>query len=51
MLVRAVTGVDNAGFQSARQKLRCACGAVAQDDDVGMQRLEIARGVLERFAL
>src|SRR5947208_15952174 len=46
----AIAGVDYAGFHSACQKLWCACRAVAQHDDVGMQRLEIARGVLERFA-
>jgi hypothetical protein len=50
MLVRTVAGVDHAGFQSICQKLRRACRTVAQDDDVGFQRLQITRGVLERFA-
>ena len=36
--------------QEARQKMRRAAGAVADDDDIGVERLEIARGVLERLA-
>src|SRR5262245_65615609 len=50
MFMRPVAGVDHAGFQSACQKLRCPCGAVAEHDNIGVQCLEIARGVLERFA-
>jgi hypothetical protein len=50
VFVRPVAGVDYAGFQSVCQKLWCAGGAVAQHNNVGMQRLEVARGVLERFA-
>ena len=42
MLVRAVARVDDARFQPLGQKLRRAGGAVAQDDDVGVDRLEIA---------
>ena len=51
MLVGAVAGVDDAGAQETRQKMRRAAGAVAHDDDVRVERLEIARGVLERLAL
>ena len=51
MLVRAVAGVDDAGVEHARQEMRRAGGAVADDDDVGVERLEVARGVLERLAL
>ena len=50
MLVRAVAGVDDAGVQDARQKMRRARRAVADDDEIRVQRLEIARGVLERLA-
>src|SRR5205814_8539865 len=50
VFVRPVASVDYARLQSVCQKLRRACGAVAQHDNIGMQRLEIARGVLERFA-
>ena len=50
VFMRAVAGVDHARFQSLRQKLRCAGGTVAQDENVGVERLEIARGVLECFA-
>ena len=51
MLVGAVAGVDHAGVENAGQKMRRAGGAVADDDDVHVQRLEVARGVLERLAL
>ena len=50
MLVRAVAGVDHARAQPLGEELRRAGGAVAQHDDVGVIRLEILRGVLERFA-
>ena len=38
MLVRAVAGVDDAGVEEARQEMRRAGGAVADDDDVGVER-------------
>ena len=50
MFVRAVAGIDDAGVEPLGQKLRRAGGTVAQNDNVGVVRLEIARGVLERFA-
>ena len=37
-------------LSNARQKMRRADRAVADDDEVRVQRLEIARGVLERLA-
>ena len=50
MFVRAVAGVDHAGIEALGEKLRSAWGTVAQNENVGVQRLEIFRGVLERFA-
>ena len=50
VLVRAVAGVDHMGVEKAREKMRCASGFVADDDDVGIERLEGARGVLEALA-
>ncbi len=50
MLVCAITGVDHAGLEPIRQKLRCAGGAVTQNKNVGVQCLQIARGIFERFA-
>ena len=51
MLVRAVAGVDDAGLEPLGEEVRRAGAGVAQDDDIGVQRLEVARGVLERLAL
>ncbi len=51
MLVRAVAGVDDAGIEDAGQEMRRAGRAVADDDEVRVQRLQVARGVLERLAL
>ena len=50
VLVGAVAGVDDAGVEKARQKMRRAAGAVAHDDDVGVEGFEVAGGVLEGFA-
>ena len=50
MFVRSVARIDHAGVQSPCQKLRRSGRAVAQHNNVGLQRLEIARGVLEGFA-
>ena len=51
MLVRAVASVNHTSFESLREKLRRACEAVTQHKNIGVQRLEIARGVFKRFAL
>src|SRR5437016_1945487 len=51
MFVRAIAGIDHARFEPLRKKLRSARGAVTQHKNIGMQRLEIARRVLKRFAL
>ena len=51
MLVGAVAGVDDAGVEDARQEMRRAGRAVADDDEVNVQRLEVAGGVFERLAL
>src|SRR5438132_10559845 len=51
MLVRTVASVDYTGFESLREKLRRACGAVAQHKNIGVQCLEIARGIFKRLAL
>ena len=50
MLVRAVAGVDDAGVEPLGEEIRRAAGAVPQHDDVGEERLEVQRGVLERLA-
>lgn len=50
MLVCAVAGVDDVGVEEAREEMRRAGGAVADDDDVGAEGLEVARGVLEGLA-
>ena len=50
MFVCAVAGVDYACSQPIRQKLRRARRTVAQHEDIGVQRLEVARSVFERFA-
>ena len=50
VLVRAVAGIDDAGLEPLGEELRRAGGAVAEDDDVGVERLKIERCVLERLA-
>ena len=50
MLVRAVAGVDHVGFEKAREEMRRACGFVADDDDVGIECFERARGVFKALA-
>ena len=49
--MRAVAGVNDARLQPLRQKLGRAGRTVAKDENIGMQRFKIPRGVLERFAL
>src|SRR5206468_12602542 len=51
VFVCAVAGIDDARFQSLRQKLWRASGTVAQNENVGMQSFEIARRVLECLAV
>ncbi len=51
MLVRAVAGVDDVGLEPLGEELRRARGGVAQDDEVGLHRLEHLAGVLQRLAL
>ena len=48
--MRAVAGVDDAGFQPVGQEARGSGRTVAQDNDVRPQRLKVQRGVLEGFA-
>ena len=50
MLVRAVAGIDDAGTEHAGKKMRRAGSAVADDDEVRIQCLEIQGGVFERLA-
>src|SRR5690242_1507170 len=50
MFVRSISGIDHAGPQTLSKKLGRAGRAVAQYQNVGVKRLEIARGVLEGFA-
>ena len=51
MLVRAVAGVDEVGLEPFGQELRRARGGMAQDDEIGLHRLEHLAGVLQRLAL
>ena len=51
MLVGAIARIDDAGVKKAREKMGRARGAVANDDDIRVERLEIACGVLEGFTL
>src|ERR1035437_1792167 len=51
MLVRAVAGVDDAGIEDPGEEMGGARGAVADDDEIYVERLEVARGVLARFTL
>ena len=51
MLVRAVAGVDHRDVEDARKVERRAGGGVADDDHVGLERLDVLRGVAQRFAL
>jgi len=41
MFVRAVAGVDDAGVDDARKKMRRTARAVADDDEVGVERFQI----------
>lgn len=50
VLVRAVARVDDAALEEAGEEVRRAGGAVPDDDDVGVEGLEVARGVLEGLA-
>ncbi len=51
MLVGAIAGVDDAGVQALREEEGRAGGGVAEDDKVGVERLDVPGGVLERLAL
>ena len=51
MLVRAIARVEQVGLQPLGQEARRARGGMAQDDEVGLHRLEHLAGVLERLAL
>ena len=51
MFMRTVAGIDYARFESICQELRSAGGTVAEHENIGVQCLQIARGVLERLAL
>src|SRR5205823_12020384 len=50
MFMRTVAGIYYARFESICQELRRARGTVAQHENIGVQCLQIARGVLERLA-
>ena len=47
MLVSTVTGVHHVGVEEAREEVRRTSGLVADDNDVRIQRLEIARSVAQ----
>jgi competence protein ComEC len=51
MLMRTVAGVDDAGLEKASEEMRGPGGAVPDNDDVGIHRLEVARRVPQRFPL
>ena len=48
--MRAVAGIDDVRVEEAREKMGCAGSLVANDNDIRIERLEIARSVLEAFA-
>ena len=49
VLVSPVTGVHHVGVEKAREEVRRTGGLVADDNDVRIQRLEIACGVFQAF--
>src|ERR1051326_4347405 len=49
MFVRAVAGIDDAGIDDAREKMRRAGSAVADYDEVRVESLEVSRGVAQGF--
>ena len=49
VLVSTVAGVHHVGVEKAREEVRRTGGLVADDNDVRIQRLEIARGVFQAF--
>src|SRR5258708_789170 len=51
MLVGAIAGVDYAGFEETGQELWSPSRAVPDDNNVRVERLEIAGCVLEGFTL
>src|ERR1035437_4502509 len=51
MLMGAIAGVDDASVEDPGEEMGGARGAVADDDEINVERLEVARGVLERFTL
>ena len=51
MLVGAVPGVDDVGAGETGEVVGRATGAVAEDDDVRVERLEVADGVAQGLAL
>ena len=50
MLVGAVAGVDDARGQALAEEEGSAGARVAQDDDIGVEGLEVAGGILEGLA-
>src|SRR3954451_18671722 len=51
MLVRAVTGVDDAATDPVGKAVRCTTCGVSYDDTVGTHRLQRESGVFEALAL
>src|SRR5882762_9221086 len=50
VFVGTVPGVDNTRVEHARQKVRRPRSAMTHDDEIGIQRLEVAGRVFERLA-
>ena len=49
MLVRAIAGVNDAGSETLREKLRSTGRTMAEHDDIGVVRFQNFGRVLERF--
>src|SRR5207247_559396 len=51
MLMGTITGINDACLKKARKKMWCASCAVSDNNNVGVEGLQIARGILECLAL
>ena len=45
-----ITGVNDASLEQWRKEMRCTGGAMSDDNDISMQRLQIQRGIFQRLA-
>src|SRR5579872_6152752 len=50
MLMRTVPGIDDTGVNDPRQEMRRAGSAVADHDEIRVERFQVSRRVLQRLA-